>query len=172
MNAPHTQTAKAGKYLTFKLGDELYGIEILAIQEIIQMMNVTHLPHTPGYIRGVINLRGRIIPVLDLRKKFTLEPRPDTDRTCIIVTRIAKLGVDMTMGVVVDEVAEAVDIRAEQIQDTPDFGVQIDSGYIRGIGNVDKKAAILLNVDHILTTHELEAVSKATERHDEVKDEK
>ena len=170
MSVPSSQAAQAGKYLTFKLGDELYGIEILAIQEIIQMMNVTHLPHTPGYIRGVINLRGRIIPVLDLRKKFTLEPRPDTDRTCIIVARISKQGSKMTMGIVVDEVAEAVDIRADQIQETPDFGVQIDSGYIRGIGSVDKKAAILLNVDHILTTRELEAVSKAAERHDDGKD--
>ncbi|MBD3320215.1 MAG: chemotaxis protein CheW, partial [Chitinivibrionales bacterium] len=105
----HIGQKLAGKYLTFKLGNEEYGLEILKVQEIIQMQKITRVPKAPDFVRGVINLRGKVIPVIELRTKFFMEPNEDTDKTCIIVVQVISKGNPVTMGIIIDEVKEVLD---------------------------------------------------------------
>lgn len=151
-------TVRGGKYLTFELKGEIYGLEILKVQEIIGMMGVTRVPKTPAFIRGVINLRGKVIPVVDLRLKFGLETTPDTERTCIIVVQFVQCGSRMTMGIIVDEVSEVINIESGQIEDTPSFGANVDTNFILGIGKVGQKVVMLLDVDKVLSNGEAELV--------------
>jgi len=151
-------TAKPGKYLTFKLSEELYGLEILKVQEIIGLMSVTHVPRTPTYVRGVINLRGKVIPVIDLRLKFELASIPDTERTCIIVLQVARQGGTVTMGTIVDEVSEVLEVRGEQIEPAPSFGASVNTDFLLGVGKVDQKVVMLLDVDEVLAGGELGAL--------------
>ena len=153
----------AGKYLTFQLGDEVYGLGILKVQEIIGMMLVTCIPRTPIYIRGVINLRGKVIPVVELRKTFELKTIEDTEKTCIIVIQVSTGESAMTMGLLVDEVSEVLDIAAEQLEDAPQFGTSVNTDFIMGIGKVDDKVVMLLDVNKVLNTQELTAVTEPTE---------
>lgn len=150
--------AKAGKYLTFNLGKEVYGIEILKVQEIIGMMSVTRVPKTPEFVRGVVNLRGKVIPVIDLRLKFALEGKTDTDRTCIIVVQLALGGTAVVMGLIVDEVSEVLNVLAEQIEASPSFGAKVDTDFILGMGKVGQKVVMLLDVDKVLSTDEAAVV--------------
>ncbi|MBF0541456.1 MAG: purine-binding chemotaxis protein CheW [Nitrospirae bacterium] len=145
---------KAGKYLTFELGNEIYGLEILKVQEIIGMMNVTRVPKTATYVRGVINLRGKVIPVIDLRLKFGLEAKPDTERTCIIVVKIEVKQLEMTMGIIVDEVSEVLDIQTSQLEETPSFSSNMNTDYLLGIGKVEEKVIMLLDIDKVLSNAE------------------
>ncbi len=158
----NNQMSCAGKYLTFVLKKEIYGLEILKVQEIIGMMDVTRMPRTPNFIRGVINLRGRVIPVVDLRVKFDLEPQADTERTCIIVVHIRKQDKDMTMGIIVDEVSEVCDIVESQIEETPSFGanVGVDIDFILGMGKFENYVVMLLDIDKVLTGGELDLLSQ------------
>ncbi len=151
----------AGKYLTFDLGDEVYGIGILKVQEIIGLMNVTKVPRTPECVRGVINLRGKVIPVMDLRLKFGMDKKEDTERTCIIVVQVAWERSEITMGILVDEVSEVVDIALEQIEDTPSFGVSVDTDFILGMGKVNDRVIMLLDSDKVLSGEELELSEQA-----------
>ena len=144
----------AGKYLTFFLGDEEYGLEILKVREIIGMMDITPVPRTPEFIRGVINLRGKVIPVVELRQKFGMETVEQTDETCIIVVQAQ--GVEM--GIVVDRVSEVTDISAEEIQDAPSFGTTVDTDYILGIGKSADGVKLLLDIDQVLSPEEVEDV--------------
>ncbi len=144
--------AQAGKYLTFELGEEVYGLEILKVQEIIGIMGVTSVPKTPSFVRGVINLRGKVIPVVELRLKFDMEERPDTERTCIIVVQVVANGQLLTMGVIVDGVSEVLDIKAEQIEPPPSFGTRLSTDFILGMAKVDKKVVMLLDVDEVLSS--------------------
>ena len=143
---------RAGKYLTFELKGEIYGLEILKVQEIMGLMNVTHVPRTPDFIRGVINLRGRVIPVIDLRLKFGMESMEDTERTCIIVVQFRSVSAAMTMGIIVDAVREVINIESEQIEDTPSFGADTNTDFILGVGKVNQKVVMLLDVDKVLST--------------------
>ncbi len=159
--AIETQTAgslaaQAGKHLTFKLAEEEYGLEILKVQEIIGMMNVTRVPKMPEFIRGVINLRGKVIPVLDLRLKFSMDTHEDTERTCIIVVQLLSSGQEMTMGIIVDEVSEVLDITAEQIEPPPSFGPAFDTDYILGMGKIDKKVVMMLDIEKVLAGQQLQ----------------
>ena len=147
--------AKAGKHLTFKLAEEEYGLEILKVQEIIGMMSVTRVPKMPEFIRGVVNLRGKVIPVLDLRLKFSMESREDTDRTCIIVVQLNSSGQDMTMGIIVDEVSEVLDIAADQIEPPPSFGAAIDTECLLGIGKIEKKVVMMLDIEKVIAGQEV-----------------
>jgi purine-binding chemotaxis protein CheW len=140
-----------GKYLTFRLDNEEYGLEILKVREIIGMMDITAVPRTPEFVRGVINLRGNVIPVIDLRLRFMMPPAEQTDETCIIVVDVE--GVEM--GIVVDRVSEVLDIADEEIQEAPSFGVAVDTDFILGIGKVAARVAILLNISEVLTTEDL-----------------
>jgi len=156
--------AKAGKYLTFQLGSELYGLEILKVQEIIQMMNVTVVPRTPDFVRGVINLRGRIIPVVNLRIKFGMDEMEDSDRTCIIVVRFEHNSRQLTMGIIVDEVSEVMNIAGENIEEAPSFGTEVDTNFILGIGKVEKKVVILLDIDSVLSSGDLTIVDQIAKK--------
>lgn len=151
----------AGKYLTFRLAEEEYGLEILKVQEIIQMQAVTRVPRTPDYVRGVINLRGKVIPVIDLRKKFSLETAKDTEKTCIIVVQIASGDTHVVMGIIIDEVKEVLDIRAENIEDTPSFGSSIDTEFILGMGKIGTSVKILLDIDKVMSAKEISEIKKA-----------
>ncbi len=150
----------AGKYLTFELGREVYGLEILKVQEIIGMMNVTSVPRTPKFVRGVINLRGKVIPVIDLRLKFAMDVREDTERTCIIVVQVAKDDEVVTMGIIVDEVSEVLDVESSQLEPPPSFGETVDTDYILAMGKIGEKVVMLLDVDKVLSSHELRAMSR------------
>lgn len=147
--------AKAGKYLTFQMGKEVFGIEILKVQEIIGMMQVTRVPKTPDFVRGVINLRGKVIPVIELRHKFGMEMREDTDRTCIVVVQVTGPVGTVTMGLLVDEVSEVLNVGGEQIEAPPSFGAGVDTDFILGMGKVGQKVLMLLDADKALSSEEL-----------------
>lgn len=155
---------RAGKYLTFELKGEIYGLEILKVQEIIGMMNVTRVPKTPDFIRGVINLRGKVIPVIDLRLKFGMETKEDTDRTCIIVVQFKGAASALTMGIIVDEVKEVINIESGQIEDTPTFGADTNTDFILGVGKVQQKVVMLLDVDKVLSIGEEAIVEQAADQ--------
>ena len=140
----------AGKYLTFFLEEEEYGLEILKVREIIGVMEITPVPRTPEFIRGVINLRGKVIPVIELRQKFGMETVEQTDETCIIVVQAE----GMEMGIVVDRVSEVTDISSEEIQEAPSFGTSVDTDYILGIGKSEERVKLLLDIDQVLSVEE------------------
>jgi len=150
--------ALAGKYLTFRLANEEYGLEIMKVQEIIGMMQVTHVPRVPDYVRGVINLRGRIIPTIDLRAKFGLERVQDTDKTCIIVVEIMSAKGKVSVGIIVDEVAEVLDVGADEVDRAPEFGTSLSMDFILGVGIVKGAVKILLDIDKVLTFEEAKIV--------------
>jgi len=149
----------AGKYLTFRLLDEEYGIEILKVREIIGVMAITSLPRTPTFVRGVINLRGKVIPVIDLRSKFDMEVTDDTDQSCIIVVDVMTKGGSIQIGILVDSVSEVLDIRGEDIEEAPAFGTNIDTAFILGMAKAKGSVKILLNIEEVLSSDELESVA-------------
>lgn len=151
----------AGKYLTFKLGHEEYGLEILKVQEIIKMMDITTVPRTPEFIKGVINLRGKVIPVVDLRLKFGMDEKEATDMTCVIVVQVAKADSIVTMGIIVDQVSEVLDIVAEEIEPAPAMGAATDTEFILGMAKSRGTVKILLDIDKVLSTSDMEAISGA-----------
>lgn len=140
-------TKLAGKYLTFQLGEEHYGLPILRVREIIGLMNVTRVPRTPDYIRGVINLRGRIIPVLELRQRFEMPVVEDTNESCIIVIETGEGAQVSLMGVLVDRVREVLDIAAEEIEPTPSFGDGGGAGFIQGMAKGEDRVTVLLDTE-------------------------
>ena len=151
--------ARAGKYLTFLLGGEEFGIRVLKVREIMGLQEITAVPQTPIHIKGVINLRGKVIPVIDLRLKFGLPPGEYTQRTCIIVTQIPGEAGLILMGAVVDGVSEVLTLTSADIEDTPDFGEDIVGCYILGMAKVKGKVKILLDIDRVLSTPELQELS-------------
>ena len=166
----NSQQGIAGQYLTFELGDEVYGLQILKVQEIIGIMTVTRVPRTPSYVRGVINLRGKVIPVIELRTKFGMVNAEDTSRTCIIVVQVAteadargETGGSRrtTMGIIVDEVAEVLEVASDQIEPAPSFGAAVPTEFILGMGKVGEKVVMLLDVDKVLSVGELAALHAA-----------
>ena len=148
-------SALAGKYLSFRLDQEEYGIPLLKVQEIIGLMAVTKVPHAPEFIRGVINLRGKIIPVLELRTKFGMAQRPDTDRTSVIVVRVEREGVAVTMGLIVDDVSEVLEIKASQLEAPPDFGTLVSASFILAMAKIGTRVVVLLDIDQVLSRHDL-----------------
>jgi len=154
-------TSREGKYLTFSLADEEYGIGILKVKEIIGMMSITSVPQTPGFVKGVINLRGKVIPVVDLRLKFGMESTEYTERTCIIVVEITSNSREVLIGIVVDAVSEVLNIREDDIEDTPTFGARLNTGYILGMAKVDGEVKILLDIDKVLSSEEIAVLNEA-----------
>jgi purine-binding chemotaxis protein CheW len=144
--------ALAGKYMTFKLADEEYGLEILKVREIIGLMDITRVPRTPEHVRGVINLRGKVIPVVDLRQKFGMPPCEATDQTVIIVVQYALAERTLTMGILVDQVLEVRQIRADAIEPPPPSlgDATIDSACILGVGKTEKRVVFLLDIGRVL----------------------
>ncbi len=144
------------KYLTFKLAEEEYGVEILKVREIIKIMDITAVPRMPSYMKGVINLRGKVIPVIDLRLKFSLPELQHTDETCIIV-----VDVGMEVGIVVDTVSEVLDLPTSSIEPPPSMGGAVETDFIMGMGKVGENVKILLDIDKVLNTGELAALTES-----------
>lgn len=157
-SAAASRLCQPGKYLTFRLGSEEYGFEILKVREIIGLMEITPVPRTPDYIRGVINLRGKVIPVINLRLKFGMEVTDDTEETCVVVLEVAAGDGSIMTGVVVDAVSEVLDVSSEQIEDTPAFGTDVNLDFILGIGKIKNEVKMLLDVDKIIDTVDLSAL--------------
>lgn len=156
------QGVHAGKFLTFFLGTEEYGLKILTVHEIIGMMPVTRVPRTPDHIRGVINLRGKVIPVIDLRVRFGLEVT-ETQDVCIIVVQVH----GVQMGIVVDRVSEVTNIAGEEIEPPPAFGVDVPTDFLLGIGKSQGRVRMLLDIDHVLTSSELVQATPAGDGDDD-----
>jgi purine-binding chemotaxis protein CheW len=147
--------ARAGKYLTFHLINEEFGVRVLKVREIMGVQEITAVPQTPSHVKGVINLRGKVIPVVDLRLKFGLPPAEYNQRTCIIVVQVQGDSGPILMGVVVDGVSEVLNLTAAEIEDTPDFGQDMATQYLLGMAKVKGKVKILLDIDRVLSSQEL-----------------
>ena len=146
VEGPSAQT-KSGKYLTFVLAEEFYGLEILKVREIIGLMPITAVPRMPNFMKGVINLRGKVIPVIDLRLKFEMPEADHTEETCIIVVRVG----EVEIGVLVDRVSEVLNIGGADIEDAPSFGTQVNTDFILGMGKAGNRVTILLDIARVLT---------------------
>ena len=159
--AVKAMTDKEGKYLTFTLANEEYGIGILKIREIIGMMPITSVPRTPEFVKGVINLRGKVIPVMDLRLRFGMEEMEYNDRTCIIVVEIERQAGTVQIGTVVDSVSEVLNVGGTDIEETPSFGTKLDTEYILGMAKIEGGVKILLDIDEVLNDEEVTVLQKA-----------
>ena len=153
-----TVSDKGGKYLTFKLANEEYGVEILKVREINGVMAITSVPQMPTYMKGVINLRGKVIPVIDLRLKFGLDEIEQTEETCIIVVDVGR-----EIGIIVDTVSEVLDVIGDNIEPPPSMGGSVDTSFILGMGKVGEEVKILLDINKVLSTNELVQVSSVAE---------
>ncbi|WP_321475368.1 chemotaxis protein CheW [uncultured Paludibaculum sp.] len=151
---------RQGKYLVFHLGREEFGVHVLKVREIMGIQEITSVPQTPAFVKGVINLRGKVIPVIDLRRKFRLDEVAYTQRTCIIVLQVAHESGNMLMGAIVDGVSEVLTIQEGEIEDTPEFGAEMKMPYILGMAKVKGKVKILLDIDQVLTAIEVEGVTQ------------
>jgi purine-binding chemotaxis protein CheW len=151
---------KGGKYLTFALGDEEYGLEILKVREIIGYMDITTVPQMPHFVKGVINLRGQIIPVIELRTRFGLQAVEVTKETCIIVVEVCRDRCKYNYGIVVDRVLEVLEIVGENIEETPQFGSSVNTDFLLGMGKVGESIKILLDIDKILESDDFSVVMK------------
>jgi purine-binding chemotaxis protein CheW len=150
--------SRAGKYLTFFLANEEYGVEILKVQEIIGRMPITPVPLTSRYIRGVINLRGKIHPIMDLNIKFGMSQTEITDETCMIVIKTSSL----MMGILVDKVSEVVNVASDEIEDTPSFGADVNPEYLLGVGKTGGRIRLLLDIEKVITASDVVNLKKAT----------
>ncbi len=158
-NPGSTLLDRDGKYLTFALAQEEYGLEILKVREIIGYTDVTAIPQTPHYVKGVINLRGQVIPVVDLRAKFGMETTEVTEQTCIIVAEIAQDSRTFSTGIVVDRVQEVLDIPGTSIEEPPQFGATVDTDFILGMGKIGDSVKILLDIDRVLAGEEFSSLT-------------
>ena len=149
--------AQAGKYLAFTLGHESYGLPVLKVREIIRLVDITPVPQMPAHVRGVINLRGKIVPVMDLRIKFGLAVAESTETTCIVVVQVKlNSGTIIHMGLIVDGVEEVINLAQTDIEETPDFGMKLDTEYMLGMAKVKSKVVALLDIDRVLAASTLE----------------
>ena len=150
----------AGKYLTVVLESEAYGIAVLKVREIIRLQKITPVPQMPGFVKGVINLRGRVIPVIDLRVKFGLKAE-FTERTCIVVVQVKLAGDQVVqMGLIVDSVEEVVNLGTAEIEPTPDFGTRIDTSYLLGMAKVKGQVKTLLDLDRVVAPETVQALAQ------------
>ncbi len=152
-------SARGGKYLTFKLAGEEYGVEILKVREIIGIMEITAIPRMPPYVKGVINLRGKVVPVIDLRLKFGMEPAAYTEQTCVIVVDVGEL-----VGVIVDTVQEVLDVDESQIDPPPPLGAGVDTSFVMGMGKVREDVKTLLDIERVLGAGEIDRIVNAAGR--------
>lgn len=149
-----------GKYLTFRLGDEEYGLDILKVREIIGIMDITRLPRTPAFVKGVINLRGKVIPVIDLRLRFGLPEKEYDERSCTIVVEAREGDVVVLLGVIVDSVSEVVHVTLDDLEPTPHFGIALDTAFIMAMAKSRTSVRALLDIDKVLTTEELSLLAQ------------
>ena len=151
---------RAGKYLTFTLGKEEFGIQVLRVKEIMGVQDITAVPGTPAHLKGVLNLRGKIIPVVDLRLKFDLPEAPFTQTTCIVVVQVVQAGEQGMIGLIVDGVCEVLNLNGTEIEDAPDFGEGVDTPFVLGIAKTKTGVKILLKIEDILTFQELRGIKE------------
>ena len=151
------------QYVTFSLGDELFGVEVTRTREILSLTPITRVPQTPDYLLGVINLRGQVVPVVDMRLKLGLPAGEDTEETCIIVVEV-QVGEDsIVVGALADAVREVLEVRNDQIEPPPRLGIRLNTEFITGMGKVDEQFMILLNIDKIFNSDEFAWVQDAAE---------
>jgi purine-binding chemotaxis protein CheW len=151
-----------GKYLTFSLADEHYGLEILCVQELVGLLPVTRVPRLPAFVAGVVNLRGRVIPLVDLRVCFGMPASAMDERTCVIVVRVERADDrSAAMGVIVDEVSDVVYLAQDVIEPTPEFGTSVDTSFVKGVGRLEDRVVLLLDIDQVLSSGELDALANA-----------
>jgi purine-binding chemotaxis protein CheW len=154
-SAPNRADPRAGKYLTFTLGKEEFAIQVLRVREIMGVQEITAVPQTPPYVKGVINLRGKVIPVVDLRMKFGMPELAYTQRTCIVVVQLEHAGMKVMTGVIVDGVSDVANMQGADIEDTPDFGRGVATPYLLGMAKIKGKVKILLDIDKVMTAQEV-----------------
>lgn len=154
-------TEETNQYLTFKLDGEVFGLAILKVREVLDFTNITRVPQTPPYMRGVINLRGSVLPVMDLRLKFNMEPTENTVNTCIIITEVELNGESMILGALADSVQEVVDLDAGQIEPPPQMGTRLRTDFIKGMGKHGDGFIIVLDIDRVFSTEDLATVQAA-----------
>lgn len=159
--APSALAALAGKYMAFQVAGEVYAVGILTVREIIGLLEITRVPLAPPAVRGVVNLRGRVIPVVDLRIKFGLAACEPTDQSVIIVVQCTVEGRPITMGILVDQVLEVLNVPADQIEPSPELGEGVDESFILGIGKAGNRVVFLLDIAKVLSTREATAVARA-----------
>lgn len=145
------------QFVTFLIGPETYGVDVLRVHEIIGMTDITFIPNSMSFMKGVINLRGNVVPVVDMRKKLGMDEREYDATTVIIIVEVKSISI----GMIVDAVSDVLDISVESIQDTPHFSTKIESDYIKNIGRKDDNLIIILNVDRILTSDEIDKISSS-----------
>ena len=155
MTTATKETVEQMQYLTFLLANEEYAISILKVKEIIEYDTVTTVPKTPKWVRGVINLRGAVMPVVDLAVKFGLEQKPVTKTTCIVIVETQFESQNITIGILADAVSQVIDLTAEDMQTVPEFGTRVKVDYLLGMAQLGKKFALVLDVDKVLSTDEL-----------------
>ena len=154
--------AKPGRYLTFLLGHEFYGLPVLRVREIIRLVEITPVPHMLPYVKGVINLRGKLVPVMDLRIRFDLAAHDTTETTCIIVVQVKSAsGGAIHMGFIVDGVEEVINFAEGDIENTPDFGMKLATEYLPGMANVKNKVIALLDIDKVVDKASLDKLTPA-----------
>jgi len=159
-SAPLPASPRAGKYLVFHLGREHFGIRVLKVREIMGLQDITAVPHTPAFVKGVFNLRGKVIPVIDLRRRFQMPEIEYSPRTCIIVVSLSGADEPVPMGLVVDGVAEVINIAESDIEATPAFGNELDTSYLLGIAKIRGEVRLLLDIDRALNVSQFEALTK------------
>lgn len=159
--APVSGTAddRAGKYLTFRLGPEEFGVRVDKVREIMGIQEITAVPQTPDYLKGVINLRGKVVPVVDLRLKFGLPAAEYTQRTCIVVVQVAGESTTIQVGLVVDSVSEVVNLAGGDIENTPDFGEKLSTPFILGMAKLKGKVKILLDIDRVVSARDVSGLT-------------
>lgn len=154
--------AGEGQYLTFKLGDEVYGLEITKVREVLDYTKITKVPKTPDFMKGVINLRGGVVPVVDLRLKFGMPAVRQTVDTCIIIVDVTVDDDQGILGALADQVHEVIELDPSQIEPPPKIGTRLDTDFIKGMGKHDENFIIILNIEKIFSVEELTAVSRAS----------
>ena len=155
-------TIQGTQYLTFKLEDEVYATDIAQVREVLEYSKVTKVPRTPDYMRGVINLRGHVVPVLDLKLRFGMNRTEQTVNTCVIIVEVSIDGDKSIIGALADSVQEVIDMDASQIQPAPKIGTKLNTEFIRGMGKRDEEFVIILDIDRVFSTDDLDAVKAAT----------
>ncbi len=153
-----TTDISSQQYVTFSLGKELFGVEVKRTKEILSLTPVTKVPQTPEYLLGVINLRGQVVPVVDMRLKLGLPANEETEDTCIIVVEVLVDGETLTVGALADAVREVMEVRDDQIEPPPTLGTRLKTEFITGMGKIDEQFMILLNIDRVFNSDELTLV--------------
>ena len=154
-------TRNITQYLTFKLEDQEYGVDVKSVREVLEMLNITKVPRTPDFMSGVINVRGSVVPVIDMRLKFTLPKAETTIDTCIIVIDVHPNGESITLGMLADSVQEVIDMTPEDVEPTPEIGTRLNMEFLKGIGKRNEKFILILNIEKIFTSDELVLVKEA-----------